>query len=326
MILDARENFVDGEYSRGCKSKSMQYICSKQLTIHSWEGNKMKFVTNVRSFAVVLGLLAAFSATAFAQIPNPGFETWSLGVPAGWTTNNALGVDTTVVRTTDVHSGTYAAQGIVTSLVGVTIPPTLSVLFPWTTRSATFSGYYKYSPVGGDTLMIAAVLAGSSTAVAAGIMKTTVAKSAYTQFSITLQYLNSATPDSGGVYFAIIPATGSTLAHAGSTFKIDDIAFAGATGVESAVGQTPKSYTLHQNYPNPFNPTTLINYELPIASQVNLKVYDVLGREVATLVDGREDAGVHQVKFDASRLTSGIYFYQLQAGTFVASRKLVLLR
>ena len=85
----------------------------------------MKFVTNVRSFAVVLGLLAAFSATAFAQIPNPGFETWSLGVPTGWTTNNALGVDTTVVRTTDVHSGTYAAQGIVTSLVGVTIPPTL---------------------------------------------------------------------------------------------------------------------------------------------------------------------------------------------------------
>jgi hypothetical protein len=286
----------------------------------------MNFATTIRSYAVILGLSIAFSASALAQIPNPGFETWSLGNPTGWTTNNALGVDTTVVRTTDVHSGTYAAQGIVTSLVGVTIPPTLTVLFPWTTRSSTFTGYYKYSPVGGDTLMIAAVLAGSSTAVAAGIVKTTVAQSSYTQFTITLQYLSSATPDSGGVYFAIIPATGSTLAHAGSTFKIDDIAFAGATGVESAVGQTPQSYALHQNYPNPFNPTTVINYELPVAGQINLKVYDVLGREVATLVDGRMEAGEHQVSFDASRLASGIYFYQLQAGSFVASKKLVLLK
>jgi hypothetical protein len=276
--------------------------------------------------AIILGSLATFSTTAFAQIPNPGFETWSLGNPTGWTTNNALGADTTVVRTTDVHSGTYAAQGIVTSLVGVTIPPTLTVLFPWTTRSSTFTGYYKYSPVGGDTLMIAAVLAGSSTAVAAGIVKTTVAQSSYTQFTITMQYLSSATPDSGGVYFAIIPATGSTLAHAGSTFKIDDIAFAGATGVESAVGKTPQSYALHQNYPNPFNPSTVIGYDIPASGYVSLKVYDMLGRERATLLGADQAVGYHQVTFDAANFASGTYFYRLQSGGYTATKKLTLLK
>jgi hypothetical protein len=83
---------------------------------------------------------------------------------------------------------------------------------------------------------------------------------------------------------------------------------------------------LAQNYPNPFNPATTITYELPIASQVTLSVYDVLGREVSVLVNGRKNAGVHEVKFDGVNLPSGVYFYRLQAGDFCQSKKLVLLK
>lgn len=83
---------------------------------------------------------------------------------------------------------------------------------------------------------------------------------------------------------------------------------------------------MSQNYPNPFNPSTTIKYELPRSSEVKLSVFDMLGREVSVLVNERRDAGVHEVKFDGSNLASGVYFYRLQAGDFVQSRKLVLLK
>jgi subtilisin family serine protease len=88
----------------------------------------------------------------------------------------------------------------------------------------------------------------------------------------------------------------------------------------------PKEYSLFQNYPNPFNPETVISYQLPVSSFLSLKVYDVLGREVKTLVERREDAGVHSVRFDARDLSSGVYFYRLQAENYTATKKLLLLK
>jgi len=85
-------------------------------------------------------------------------------------------------------------------------------------------------------------------------------------------------------------------------------------------------FELYNNYPNPFNPTTRIDYQLPMNSLVTLKVYDILGREVATLVNERENAGTHTVKFDAVNLASGVYFCRLQAGTFTDMKKLLLLK
>jgi len=85
-------------------------------------------------------------------------------------------------------------------------------------------------------------------------------------------------------------------------------------------------YNLEQNYPNPFNPSTVISYQLPVTSKVVLKVYDVLGNEVATLVNEEKSSGNYEVEFNASGLTSGIYFYQLQAGSFVETKKMVLLK
>jgi hypothetical protein len=88
----------------------------------------------------------------------------------------------------------------------------------------------------------------------------------------------------------------------------------------------PEEFSLTQNYPNPFNPSTTIRYELPHASRVSLKVYNMLGQQVATLVNETKDAGIHEVKFDNSNLTSGVYFYRLEAGDFVQTKKLAILK
>jgi hypothetical protein len=96
--------------------------------------------------------------------------------------------------------------------------------------------------------------------------------------------------------------------------------------VNATASQVPQELSLSQNYPNPFNPTTIIKYELPKSSEVRLSVFDVLGREVTVLVDERTDAGVHEVKFDGSNLSSGVYFYRLQAGDFTQTKRLLLLK
>ncbi|GAB6283660.1 MAG: hypothetical protein STSR0008_24470 [Ignavibacterium sp.] len=86
------------------------------------------------------------------------------------------------------------------------------------------------------------------------------------------------------------------------------------------------SFELLQNYPNPFNTSTLISYQLPVNSLVTLKVYDILGREVAKLVNEEKPVGVYEVEFNATNLPSGVYFYKLQAGSFSETKKLILLK
>jgi endo-1,4-beta-xylanase len=95
--------------------------------------------------------------------------------------------------------------------------------------------------------------------------------------------------------------------------------------VEDGV-QKPSTFALDQNYPNPFNPTTVVSCQLPVVSRVKLEVYDMLGREVATLFDGEMPAGRHEVTFDASGLSSGVYLYRLTAGDYVSSKRMVLMK
>ena len=88
----------------------------------------------------------------------------------------------------------------------------------------------------------------------------------------------------------------------------------------------PARYSLSQNYPNPFNPSTVISYQLSFSSFVSLKIYDILGREVSTLVNEEKQPGNYEVTFDASNLSSGTYFYRLQAGNFSQIKKMILLK
>lgn len=97
-------------------------------------------------------------------------------------------------------------------------------------------------------------------------------------------------------------------------------------GIQGNENGIPKEYGLEQNYPNPFNPNTVISYQLPVNSFVTLKIYDLLGREIATLVDEQLKTGSHEMEFDGSNFVSGIYLYRIVAGTFSDTKKMVLVK
>jgi hypothetical protein len=120
-------------------------------------------------------------------------------------------------------------------------------------------------------------------------------------------------------------------ASTSGTIYIDDAQYDFATPVENEVNNIPTKYSLEQNYPNPFNPSTVIKYSIPTdvrgeMQEVRLTVYDILGNEVATLVNENQKAGNYQVTFNAKNLSSGIYFYRLQSGNFVESKKMMLIK
>ncbi len=99
-----------------------------------------------------------------------------------------------------------------------------------------------------------------------------------------------------------------------------------STGVFTDGKTLPTKFSLSQNYPNPFNPSTAIRYQLAAVSHVTLKVYDLLGREVATLVNQRQNPGSHTVMFDAGKLPSGVYFYTINAGVFRETKRMMLMK
>jgi hypothetical protein len=107
----------------------------------------------------------------------------------------------------------------------------------------------------------------------------------------------------------------------GTVYYTEPVQVSTTTDVEE---QQPAEFALEQNYPNPFNPSTTIRYSLPQRSQVTLSVFNTLGQEVAILANGEQEAGYHEIHFDASNLARGVYFYRIQAGDFVATRKLLL--
>jgi hypothetical protein len=152
--------------------------------------------------------------------------------------------------------------------------------------------------------------------------------------------------DTGGVYFSSNNGQSWTAENDGLTigdyfksFLIDNnYIFASMdnsvykrtlseiTGIHSPQNNIPDKYSLSQNYPNPFNPSTIINYQLPKSGEVKLTIYDAIGREVKILVNEKQNAGSYQVVFDGSNLPSGVYFYKLQAGDYIQTKKMGLIK
>jgi len=129
------------------------------------------------------------------------------------------------------------------------------------------------------------------------------------------------------VYYDATLSTNNALG--GKTYSLVDggvLAPKSSTAVDQQENEQPSSYKLNQNYPNPFNPTTTISFELPRESFVNLEVFNLRGEHVATLVNERRSAGLYSVTFNASFLSSGIYFCKMVADNFITIKKLVLMK
>ncbi|MBC8043075.1 MAG: T9SS type A sorting domain-containing protein [Rhizobacter sp.] len=141
------------------------------------------------------------------------------------------------------------------------------------------------------------------------------------------------------VTYAVIVGQGSSNLNSVSVLKTyaqamkDNPSYWNLSGTSSVAGEggaVPSRFGLEQNYPNPFNPSTTIRYDLSAASTVNLKVFDMLGREVQTLVSGKQPAGRYTAPFNAANLSSGVYLYRLQTssaeGNFTATKKMLLVK
>ena len=125
-----------------------------------------------------------------------------------------------------------------------------------------------------------------------------------------------------------VPSEGDTLflyTKKGISF-LDTLEITGLTADVKVQKKLPHSFKLEQNYPNPFNPTTIIEYQIPRAAHVSLKIYDILGSVVSTLINEQKNAGSYKVQFDAKRFASGVYIYQLKAGNYISAKKMVLLK
>jgi hypothetical protein len=205
------------------------------------------------------------------------------------------------------------------------VSPILGTGFPINKRPAEFTGYYQFHPVKGDTLFVDIDFYDKSKVVAVNSFPISQEISSYTQFHVIISYLTSDTPDSCNINITISnKASQEGSANPGTYFLLDDLAFSDVNDVPVKQQTASRSYLLQQNYPNPFNPTTNIEFQIAKTSFVTLKVFDLLGRDIATLVNEQLTPGTYQRIFNGRDLPSGIYFYRLRSGAFVSVKKLIL--
>ncbi|MBK9096569.1 MAG: T9SS type A sorting domain-containing protein [bacterium] len=130
--------------------------------------------------------------------------------------------------------------------------------------------------------------------------------------------------DSNGVYIEDFIPNGSGGLMTPNAVVIRELNPSSVSGDENS--SNLNNFLLEQNYPNPFNPITVIRYQLPVTGKVSLKVYNVLGNEVATLVNSELSAGEYELEFNASHLSSGVYYYVLSSGNFSSAKKMMLVK
>ncbi|MCF6271554.1 MAG: C10 family peptidase, partial [Melioribacteraceae bacterium] len=203
-----------------------------------------------------------------------------------------------------------------------------------TERSVTFNVDMTYRPLGvGDTLIIR----GNTPPLAGNINSAPMVKRDSTNiYNLALDF-NYDYVGQTIIYRYFINSVNGLIAESKnrehlltdeSTQIIDAVYFDDVVSVEDEKNNNPNNFILEQNYPNPFNPSTVINYSIDgtTSVKVSLKIYDVLGKVVATLVDEEKQSGNYSVKFNTDKLSAGIYFYQLRAGQFLETKKMTLIK
>ncbi len=276
---------------------------------------------------ILLALM--YAANIYAQIPNEGFEQWSGNNPVNWVSGNVEGF-TFVTPSGNPLSGQFAARLETKAILNNLVPAVLSAGadgegFPVSQRHGQLSFYYKFhKTVSTAFLYVSVGFKKGEDGIGAGVLAINTPADNYTPVTIPVTYTNNEIPDLGVI---LIQVTDQNLSPAasGSYAEIDDISFSILTDVNDDEASV-YDFSLGQNYPNPFNPGTKISWQSPVSGHQTLKVYDIIGNEVAILVDEYKPAGSYEVDFNASKLSSGVYLYQLQLDSKIITKKMTLIK
>ena len=281
---------------------------------------------------VLFAIICAIQINLFSQIPNSGFENWVGGdpsIPEGWITNNASPAYTPILRTDVAHTGQYAVYLRMVYFGSLVVPPFMqSNAFPVSEYHGSIQGYYQFYPFEDtEVLYIAAWFSEGGQLVGAGVIDIGTPASTYTAFNIPIEYIgDSVVPDSAYIWIGIADTSVTGPTQAAGYAYVDELSLGPPTSVQEISSIIPENFEMKQNYPNPFNPSTTIEYSLPEASYVDLKVYDILGNEVTTLVSEEQTAGTYRADFTSSNLSSGFYIARLMVGNQVKTVKMSLLK
>lgn len=284
--------------------------------------------TTLLSKFILFALLISVNISA-QEVPNGGFEQWNGNTPSGWLAGNADGI-TFVTPSTDPMSGQFAVRLEPIDIFTNLVPAVISAGddgggFPVSERYMQLSLYYKFhKSISTAALYVSVGFKKGENGIGAGTIIITTETENYTPVTIPVTYINEEIPDLAIIYIQVSDQDLSPAAD-GSYAEIDNISFNPITNVDDKELNL-NDFTLKQNYPNPFNPTTKISWQSPENGHQVLKVYDITGKEVATLVDEDKPAGSYTVDFDGSGLSSGVYFYQLTAGSYFATKKMILMK
>jgi hypothetical protein len=270
-----------------------------------------------------LFILFILSSLAVAQIPNSSFELWTDNQLDDWLTTNIITMAANVSKVNDAHHGSAAVKGEVISFQDEPYAPVLWTSFPFSTRPASLTGYFKFFPTSGDEFFAAIALYKGADLIGAGVYQTDDTKSSYTQFYADIIYISAEVPDMAIITIGTEGSDGDDP-NVGTYYIVDHLELSNITDVKD--GAAPLSFNLEQNYPNPFNPSTVISYQVASEEFVLLKVYDIIGNEVAVLVNEVKQPGSYKVSFNAGSLSNGMYIYSITAGKFKQTRKMVLLK
>ena len=219
-----------------------------------------------------------------------------------WSNANGISnaVQSLATNGTEIYAGTYSGGVLKSTDNGFNF-----------TQTSSFNGYQLNSIIADGTN----VIAGSSSG--GGIF---VSTNKGTNWTLKNEGFNGGSASISKLLYA----NGYIFAGEGS--QVWRRNFQNLLPVKNITTEIPSKYSLGQNYPNPFNPTTVISFQLPVVSDVSIKIYDVQGREVQMLVNERMQAGMYEVSFDGSGLTSGVYFYQMRAGKYIETKRMILLK
>lgn len=302
-------------------SKYQPLICLiflhlQQDNLSTSDRNKKYHQTQTAMKKTQISLIALFcciTMATFAQIPNSGFENWTLGDPDGWVSTNVPEISlVNVSQTTDKHSGVLALRGDVVNFMGAPLAPIIqsgpdATGFPISERYHFFELYYKFTSVGGDKFSVNVAFEKEGSPIAQGAVALPATVGNYTWLSVPMAYTTEEVPDLAIIQLSITgPNTGPDV-HVGSVMYIDDLLFTSTTGTTIIT----VSDLAGKCYPNPSSDMITIPTDNNISGDAVLNVYDVNGNNVTGLLENQGIKRDQPCSFSVRSLSPGLYFYSI---------------